>query len=165
MTPPWRFASEKFGGLALFLFANSFERAVFRGTISNKRRKFYFAGDRIGCFKFSFERQSSRVAPHIADEKLHWTRERHGVSLIASPLCAGRLGTPPNFGLRIRHRQTAFSIVLCIKAQETVLLVSKNNLDLPTASHVRRLCPGQDEGECVYGHYQNYCARCFHVFF
>ena len=61
--------------------------------------------------------------------------------------------------------KSAFSVALCIKAQETVLLASKSNLDLPTASHVRRLCLGQDEGECVHDHCQNYCARCFHVFF
>ena len=162
---PWRCVSDKLGRLALFFFANSFERAVFRGTLSDERGKFYFAGHRIGCFKFSFERQSSRVAANIAEKKLHWTRERHEVSLIASPLCLGRVGTRPNFGLRVRHRQSAFSIALCIKAQETVLLASKSNLDLPTAGHVRRLCLGQDEGECVHDHCQNYYARCFHVFF
>ena len=61
--------------------------------------------------------------------------------------------------------KSAFSVALCIKAQGTVLLASKSNLDVPTASHVRRLCLGQDEGECVHDHCQNYCARCFHVFF
>jgi hypothetical protein len=24
---------------------------------------------------------------------------------------------------------------------------------------------GNGEGECVHGHYQNYCTRCVHVFF
>jgi len=146
-------------------YASRFECAVFRRSVSDEWREVHFAGDQIRSVKFSFERQGSSVTPYIADLKLYRARERYGVSLTRSPLCLGRFGTRPNFGLRVRHRQTAFSVALCIEAQETMLVVSKSNVNLPTTIHGRRICPGQDEGECVHGHYQNYCARCVHGFF
>jgi hypothetical protein len=153
------------GRLGLLFFTNSFESPVLRRSVSDERREIDFAGDQIRSVKFSFERQGSRVTPHIPEQKLDRARERYRVLFTQSPRCLGRCSTPPNFGLRVRHRQSAFSIAFCVKAQETMLVVSKSNLDLPTASHVRRLCLGRDEGEYVHGHYQNYCARCFHVFF
>ena len=57
----------KFGWLALFFFANSFERPVLRRSVSDEWRETRFAGDQIRSVKFSFERQGSRVTPHIAD--------------------------------------------------------------------------------------------------
>src|SRR5262249_34962582 len=56
----------KFRGLALFLFANSFERPVLRRSIPNGWREIPFAGDQIGSVKFSFERQGSGVTTDIA---------------------------------------------------------------------------------------------------
>ena len=47
--------------------ADCFERAVLRRSVSDEWRKVHFAGDQIRSFKFSFERQSSRVTPHIAE--------------------------------------------------------------------------------------------------
>ena len=152
-------------GLALFFFANGFERPMLRWSVSHQRRKFHFTGDGIRCFKFSLARQCPRVDANVAEHKFHLARKCDGVPLIRDPFRLGRLSTSPNFRLRVRHRQCAFPIALCIKAQETVLLVSESNLNFPTTSCVRRICLGQDEGECVHDHCQNYRVRCFHVFF
>src|SRR5436189_5420474 len=144
MPPPGalRLKSRK---LPLFFCANSFECAKLRGPLSHEWRKIRFARDQIGSFKFSLARQCPRVDANVAEHKFHLARKCDEVPLTRGPLCLGRFGTRPNFRLRVRHRQSAFSLALCIKAQETLLLVSKSNLDLPTASHVRRLCLGQDE--------------------
>ena len=55
------------GRLALLFFANSFESPVLRRSVSDEWREIHFAGDQIRSVKFSFERQGSRVTPHIAD--------------------------------------------------------------------------------------------------
>ena len=57
----------QFGRLALLFFANSFERSVLRRSVSDEWREIRFAGDQIRTVKFSFERQGSGVAPHIAE--------------------------------------------------------------------------------------------------
>ena len=57
----------QFGRPALLFFADSFERSVLRRSVSDEWREIRFAGDQIRIVKFSFERQGSRVAPHIAE--------------------------------------------------------------------------------------------------
>src|SRR5215211_5148600 len=105
------------GRLTLFFFANSFERAVFRGALADERRKFYFADDRIGCFKLAFARQHSRVASHIADQELHRAGERYRIFFSSTPPCLRIFGPVPNSRSRVRCDQTAFSIRSRFKAR------------------------------------------------
>ena len=51
----------------LLFFANCFERPVLRRSVSDGWREIRFASDQIRIVKFSFERQVSRVTPHIAE--------------------------------------------------------------------------------------------------
>jgi hypothetical protein len=132
--------------------ADRFECAVLRWSLSHERREFHVAGDQVWRFKFSSEHQCSRVTADVADHKFDRAGERDRVFLARAPLRLRRRGISPHFGLWIRHRQSAFSIALCVKAHCSVFAIGKSDLHVPLANELWRLRQAdvahQDKNQC-----------------
>src|SRR5262249_30337814 len=142
--------------------ADSFERAVFRRSLSHRRGKFYSARDQISSFKFSIAGQCPSVAPYIAEHKFHRSGKAHRI-LVRAPLRLKGCGSAPDLRSRVKQQQSAFPLALRLKAQRVLCAVAKGDLDVPSPKHACRLRLAQRSATHLGAEQQNEGARRTHL--